>query len=94
MRFEVPVQGDYGVQDDFGAFDEGIAPPQDLISLSEQALGHVPYPWLYARVDALVMDDGTWVLNELEMIEPSLFFSPCSSCSKDVSMLCASCWLV
>lgn len=71
---KVPVLGDYRVQDDFGAFDEGIVPPQDLMSLSEQALEQVPYPWLYARVDALVMDDGTWVLNELEMIEPSLFF--------------------
>ena len=71
---KVPVQGDYRVQDDFGAFDEGISPPQELLTLAHKALQHIPYPWLYARVDALVTDDGTWVLNELEMIEPSLFF--------------------
>lgn len=71
---KVPVKGDYRVQDDFGAFDEGIEAPQELLTLAEQALAQVPHPWLYARVDALVMDDGTWVLNELEMIEPSLFF--------------------
>ena len=68
------MRGDYRVQDDFGAFDEGIEAPQELLTLAQQALEHIPYPWLYARVDALVMDDGTWVLNELEMIEPSLFF--------------------
>ena len=71
---KVPVKGDYRVQDDFGAFDEGIEPPQELLTLAQKALDNVPYPWLYARVDALVMDDNTWVLNELEMIEPSLFF--------------------
>ena len=71
---KVPVAGDYRVQDDYGAFDEGIEPPEELVHLAQKALEHVPYPWLYARVDALVMDDGTWVLNELEMIEPSLFF--------------------
>ncbi len=29
---------------------------------------------LYARVDLMMNDDGQWVLSELEMIEPSLFF--------------------
>lgn len=71
---KVPVKGDYRVQDDYGAFDEGIVPPQELLILAQKSLECIPYPWLYARVDALVMDDGTWVLNELEMIEPSLFF--------------------
>lgn len=71
---KVPVPGDYRVQDDYGASDEGIEAPKGLLDLAERTLKNIPYPWLYARVDALVMDDGTWVLNELEMIEPSLFF--------------------
>jgi hypothetical protein len=31
-------------------------------------------PLLYARVDLLRDDAGRWVLNELEVVEPSLFF--------------------
>lgn len=40
------------------------------------ALRSVPYddPILFARVDMLRDNNGDWVLNELEMIEPSLFF--------------------
>ena len=71
---KIPVPGDYRVQDDYGASDERIEASDELRELAELVIKHIPYPWLYARVDALVMDDGTWVLNELEMIEPSLFF--------------------
>ena len=44
------------------------------MELSRQTLEHIPFSWLYARVDALHTPKGEWVLNELEMIEPSLFF--------------------
>ena len=71
---KVPPKGDYRVQDDFGAQDFAIKAIPELQQLAQQALQHIPYPWLYARIDALRMSDGTWVLNELEMIEPSLFF--------------------
>jgi glutathione synthase/RimK-type ligase-like ATP-grasp enzyme len=71
---KIPLPGEYRVQDDFGASDEAIDPPKELLELSVHALGHVPFSWLYARVDALRTDKGEWVLNELEMIEPSLFF--------------------
>jgi hypothetical protein len=41
-----------------------------------KALKSVPFkdPILFARVDMLRDNEGEWVLNELEMIEPSLFF--------------------
>ena len=71
---KIPVPGDYRVQDDYGASDERIEASDELRELAELVISQIPYPWLYARVDALVMDDDTWVLNELEMIEPSLFF--------------------
>lgn len=82
---KIPVSGDYRVQDDYGAFDRGIEPPLELLELGKKALSHIPFPWLYARVDALRMDDGRWVLNELEMIEPSLFFR---HSARAPSMLC------
>jgi hypothetical protein len=71
---KIPLPGEYRVQDDFGASDEAIKPPKELLELGRLALSHVPFSWLYARVDALRTDAGEWVLNELEMIEPSLFF--------------------
>jgi glutathione synthase/RimK-type ligase-like ATP-grasp enzyme len=77
---KVPVPGDYRVQDDFGARDERIACPAELEALAAQAvqaarrcLGR-DQPLLYARVDALQDDEGRLVLNELEIVEPSLFF--------------------
>ena len=71
---KIPVSGDYRVQDDFGAFDKPIEADPGLIALAEKSLSVIAEDWLYARIDALRMEDNTWVLNELEMIEPSLFF--------------------
>lgn len=75
---KIPVPGDYRVQDDFGAKDERIDLPDDLAALAAQALGAASVllggePLLYGRVDALRGDDGRLVLNELELVEPSLF---------------------
>ena len=71
---KIPVSGDYRVQDDYGAFDQAIEPIAALIDLAQRTLSTLNDPWIYARVDALRLEDGTWVLNELEMVEPSLFF--------------------
>lgn len=74
---KVPVAGDYRVQDDFGASDHAYEPNADELRLVDAAmsalaaLGHDP---LYARVDWLLDDAGRPCLNELELIEPSLFF--------------------
>jgi glutathione synthase/RimK-type ligase-like ATP-grasp enzyme len=75
---KIPVPGDYRVQDDFGAKDVRIDLPDDLAALAAQALGAASLllggePLLYGRVDALRGDDGRLVLNELELVEPSLF---------------------
>lgn len=72
---KIPVCGDYRVQDDFGAVDHSVSPPAELSQLAQRVCEVLPFksPLLYARVDALFWD-GHWVLNELELIEPSLFF--------------------
>ncbi len=77
---KVPVPGDYRVQDDFGAHDEPWDPPPELRELSRQAMAAAEFhlgleePLLYGRVDWLRDRRGRWVLTELELIEPSLFF--------------------
>ena len=77
---KVPVPGDYRVQDDFGAHDESFHPSAELIALADQILevasdvSGAGVPLLYARLDFLLDENGQWLLNELEVIEPSLFF--------------------
>ena len=72
---KIPVKGDYRVQDDFGASDHAIPIPEGLKDLAESVWLALPAHLkpLVARLDALNWN-GTWVLNELELIEPSLFF--------------------
>lgn len=75
---KVPVEGDFRVQDDYGASDyvyQLTDDEQDLalkaIEYVKEKVGSTP---LYARVDFLHHKDGAVFLNEMELIEPSLFF--------------------
>lgn len=75
---KVPARGDYRVQEDWGAADFPIAPDPELTALAARAVGAAEailgQRLLYARVDALRDRDGRLVLNELELVEPCLFF--------------------
>jgi len=81
---KVPVSGDYRVQDDFGASDGPYRPTGAELELAHRAVavlgdpdGPCPaggVPLLYGRTDFLWQDDGSCVLTELEVVEPSLFF--------------------
>lgn len=75
---KIPVNGDYRVQDTFGATDV----PYDL-NAAEMALSKACLYFLaekfgtivYARFDFLQDADGSVYLNEAELFEPSLFFN-------------------
>ena len=73
---KIPVKGDYRVQDDFGASDMPYSFAKSELKSMEQTLLLVPSheELLYARFDYLRDDSGAMVLNELELVEPSLFF--------------------
>jgi glutathione synthase/RimK-type ligase-like ATP-grasp enzyme len=77
---KVPVPGDYRVQDDFGATDFPVEAPEAVVELAERAVSAaqticgLEQPLVYARADFLALDSGEWVVNELELVEPSLFF--------------------
>ncbi len=75
---KVPVSGDYRVQDDFGAHDEPYAPTATERAAAEHAMQVAAQlhggDLLYGRTDWLWQDDGSCVLTELELVEPSLFF--------------------
>jgi glutathione synthase/RimK-type ligase-like ATP-grasp enzyme len=67
-----PASGEFRVQFQFGGITETGKPARDLIDQARRVVEAVPYEWLYARVDGCVVD-GTLLLMELEMLEPSLF---------------------
>jgi glutathione synthase/RimK-type ligase-like ATP-grasp enzyme len=71
---KIPAEGDYRVQDDFGAKDHPISLSTEEMQLARSILASLKERLLYARVDLLRDDHGLPVLTELELVEPSLFF--------------------
>lgn len=69
-----PKRGDFRVQSDFGGTTEAAQPAPHLIEQAQRIVNSVAEPLLYARVDG-VDRDGTFMLMELELIEPFLFLS-------------------
>ncbi len=68
-----PKPGDFRVQEMFGGSIKAIEPDPALMHTAEQALEHLPFDWLYARVDCLRFE-GEYCLAELEVFEPCLYF--------------------
>lgn len=68
-----PRPGDFRVQNDFGGTAQLGDPPAHVLSAATRAIQAVA-PTLYARVDGVV-DEGTFRLMELELIEPALFLA-------------------
>lgn len=74
---KIPTAGDYRVQEDWGARDEAWRPDEAALALARAALTEASAilgeRLLYGRAD-LLLDERGYVLNELELIEPALFF--------------------
>ncbi len=68
-----PGEGDFRVQRHYGGREEAAQPPQALIDQAQEIVDDVDAELLYARVDGVAQAD-TFVLMELELIEPALFF--------------------
>lgn len=65
-------QGDFRVQTEFGGTAVSIQPDKALLSQATDLINSIAEPLLYARVDGVVMEDGRFLLMELELIEPVL----------------------
>lgn len=77
-----PARGDFRVRAELGGSATAFEPPADLLrqveALVTRAAAIVPGELLYARIDGVVSrgrhaPDGTFLLMELELIEPFLF---------------------
>jgi glutathione synthase/RimK-type ligase-like ATP-grasp enzyme len=89
---KIPVAGDFRVMDKFGATDElADLPEADLQSadrvreICEGILG-CDGPLLYARIDLLRDDAGQLVVNEVELVEPSLFLRRCPAAADSLAV--------
>jgi len=71
---KMPTEGDFRVQTGFGGRSITDDPGDEVVRAAQRVLNAAPSPWLYARVDGIETEAG-FVLLELEMLEPSLFFS-------------------
>lgn len=69
-----PGAGDFRVQTELGGNALAQKPSPALVAQARRVLERIPGPWLYARVDGVEVD-GTFLLMELELIEPSLFLA-------------------
>lgn len=69
-----PKNGDFRVQEEYGGSSEAKNPDQALIKQAQDILESVAEPLLYARVDAVEINEKL-TLMELELIEPVLFLS-------------------
>jgi hypothetical protein len=70
---KVPAPGDFRVQVKYGGRVLGCDPPAAVRRAADAAMALLPAPSLYARVDGCEVD-GDFVLLELELLEPALFF--------------------
>lgn len=85
-----PAPGDFRSQDDFGATIEPRRAPPALVTQGLAMLAQLDEPWLYARVDGLLVD-GVLTLMELELIEPSLFLDAAPAAAEQLAVACERC---
>lgn len=71
---KIAKPGDFRVQDDFGGTVHPYTPTAEEIAFAEAAVGACDPQPAYARVDVIRDNDGQWAVQELEMIEPELWF--------------------
>lgn len=67
------VAGEFRVQNQFGGTAERVTVPASGMRVASRIVRSIPAPLLYARVDGVV-SRGRFLLMELEVAEPSLYF--------------------
>ena len=68
-----PRDGELRIQVEFGGTYVPETPTDDLVALAEWVVDATGHDLLYARVDLVPADDGTWQVGEVEATEPSLY---------------------
>lgn len=70
---KTPEQGDFRTQEEHGADIRSITATPEQVAAAEEILALVEPRPVYVRVDLMRDDNGSYLLMELELIEPSLY---------------------
>ncbi|PSJ81003.1 ATP-grasp domain-containing protein [Neisseria iguanae] len=73
-----PPQGEWRANSAYGVAILPANPPDFVVQAAETVLRTLPQMPLYARVDGTIIGD-TFLLNELEVIEPALYLHTCDT---------------
>ena len=68
-----PIAGEFRVQSQFGGSYRAIEVSEELIATALKIIAAFGGELVYARVDGIIAD-GKFLLMELELIEPDLYF--------------------
>lgn len=71
---KVPKPGDFRTQEEHGSDIQAREAPTELIALAQAIVDSNASRLAYARPDFVPMPDGRFLLMELELVEPSLYF--------------------
>lgn len=71
---KIPRQNDFRVQEEHGGQLRAVDASKDMQAMSERVLKALPELPLYARIDLIRAGSG-FVVIEIELIEPSLYFN-------------------
>lgn len=71
---KTPKANDFRSQEEFGSHVRSVSLSQQQMNFCENTLEKLPEKCLYARVDFINDGQGQPCLNELELVEPSLYF--------------------
>ena len=69
-----PEIGDFRVQEEHGADISSVQPDAELVDVASKVISLVDPGPVYVRADFVRGDGGRYLLMELELIEPSLYF--------------------
>lgn len=69
-----PKSGDFRVQEEHGGLITAVAPETQLLEVADRIVARLQPAPLYARVDLVRNEADDFMLMELELIEPALYF--------------------
>lgn len=72
---KTPKKDDFRVQEEHGGIIRSIQPDQKILKQGEKAMQALPVSPLYGRVDFVRDYNNDFLIMEIELIEPSLYFS-------------------
>lgn len=72
---KTPKQNDFRVQEEHGGIIKAVKPDEKLLREGKEAMRSLPDLPLYARVDFVRDEKDNFLIMEIELIEPSLYFS-------------------